>query len=112
MKRLCECCGTADISQRHPRARYCLPCRNGGLVAFMPSKARNIVSTLVRAGLLTKPAELACTDCGCPATCYDHRDYLKPTEVEPVCNECNAIRGSAKNRFPWQDAQTGLVTAA
>lgn len=36
-----------------------------------------------------------CVDCGKPATCYDHRDYQRPDEVEPVCRACNARRGPA-----------------
>jgi len=38
-----------------------------------------------------------CVDCGKPAHSYDHRDYLKPLDVDPVCRKCNAERGSAIN---------------
>lgn len=41
-------------------------------------------------------ASIRCVDCGAVATEYDHRDYAKPLEVEPVCRGCNALRGSAK----------------
>ena len=34
-----------------------------------------------------------CVDCDAPAQCYDHRDYRKPLDVEPVCTRCNNVRG-------------------
>lgn len=37
-----------------------------------------------------------CIDCAEPAADYDHRDYDKPLEVEPVCRRCNQKRGPAK----------------
>ena len=37
-----------------------------------------------------------CVDCAEPATKYDHRDYSRPLDVEPVCNACNIRRGSAR----------------
>ena len=36
-----------------------------------------------------------CVDCGRSADSYDHRDYFKPLQAEPVCNGCNRRRGSA-----------------
>jgi len=38
-----------------------------------------------------------CVDCGKPARDYEHRDYLKPLDVEPVCRSCNCYRGEALN---------------
>ena len=37
--------------------------------------------------------EIKCVDCGKPAQCWDHRDYDKPLDVEPVCGSCNGKRG-------------------
>ena len=37
-----------------------------------------------------------CVDCAEPATRYDHRDYDKPLDVEPVCRSCNQKRGPAR----------------
>jgi hypothetical protein len=37
----------------------------------------------------------ACVDCGNTAQAYDHRDYGKPLDVQPVCDSCNLKRGSA-----------------
>jgi hypothetical protein len=41
---------------------------------------------------------IKCSDCESPAKEYDHRDYKKPLEVEPVCMACNAARGPGINR--------------
>ena len=38
---------------------------------------------------------VACVDCGARASCYDHRDYNKPLDVDPVCRSCNYKRGPA-----------------
>lgn len=39
---------------------------------------------------------IACVDCKrWPATVYEHRDYSKPLDVEPVCHNCNMKRGPA-----------------
>lgn len=34
-----------------------------------------------------------CADCGGPAVEYDHRSYMEPLNVEPVCSQCNSNRG-------------------
>lgn len=36
---------------------------------------------------------IACIDCGAAAQHYDHRDYSRPLNVEPVCVSCNCKRG-------------------
>jgi hypothetical protein len=38
---------------------------------------------------------MQCVDCGAQARDYDHRDYNKPLEVNPVCRRCNLRRGPA-----------------
>lgn len=58
--------------------------------------AHRFVRLAIRAGYLAKPETLACSDCGKPATGYDHRDYNRPLDVEPVCRSCNVKRGPAK----------------
>jgi hypothetical protein len=47
------------------------------------------------AGLLPDPSVCACADCGKPARDYEHRDYTKPLDVQPVCRSCNVKRGPA-----------------
>jgi hypothetical protein len=57
-------------------------------------KVRYVTRKAVNKGLLPHPKTLECNDCGAPAICYDHRDYNKPLEVEPVCKSCNGSRGA------------------
>ncbi len=55
------------------------------------------VNGAIRRGVLPHPKNYPCADCGQPAGYYDHRDYLKPLEVSPVCNVCNQMRGPGLN---------------
>lgn len=59
-----------------------------------------VVNCAKAAGVLPSLAggDYACTDCGAAAEHYDHRDYARPLDVEPVCRACNVHRGPA--RFP------------
>jgi len=53
-----------------------------------------------RRGVLKKlTKDVLCVDCGKRAKVYDHRDYNKPLDVEPVCIKCNSMRGKGKNGF-------------
>lgn len=66
------------------------------------------VARAIRHGILRslKDFQTDCVDCGGIAVAYDHRDYDKPLEVDPVCKRCNILRGPAKQtaafgaRFP------------
>ena len=50
----------------------------------------------VKAGLIPRiTKKTKCVDCGAKAYGYDHRDYYKPLEVEPICRKCNHKRGPA-----------------
>lgn len=62
------------------------------------SKARSMVNVEVKAGRMPRVHTLKCTDCNNTAQCYDHRDYLKPLYVQPVCRRCNKKRGPGKNK--------------
>lgn len=53
------------------------------------------VNKAVARGDLPPASARNCVDCGEPAKAYDHRDYSRPLDVEPVCNACNAKRGAA-----------------
>jgi len=59
------------------------------------AKAAQAVSKAVRQGALRPARELTCVDCGVQAFCYDHRDYSKPLDVDPVCKRCDCLRGAA-----------------
>lgn len=58
-------------------------------------KAIKVVTKAVKTGEIKKAKECACVDCGKPAIDYDHREYLKPLNVVPVCRSCNLKRGPA-----------------
>lgn len=53
------------------------------------------VGGAVSKGLLVPAAWCSCADCGKRAQHYDHRDYNKPYDVDPVCRSCNVRRGKA-----------------
>jgi hypothetical protein len=53
-----------------------------------------------RNGDLPPQKSCACADCGGQATEYDHRDYFRPLDVEPVCRRCNSHRGHAAQLQP------------
>lgn len=57
--------------------------------------AYTAVARAIRHGDLARPSASPCTDCGGPADRYDHRDYTKPLDVDPVCRSCNHKRGPA-----------------
>lgn len=69
------------------------------LVAYdvVAISARNAVTRAMIRGDLPRlrDANIPCVDCGKRANRYDHRDYLKPLDVEPVCHGCNLRRGPA-----------------
>ena len=59
------------------------------------SKSIYYVSKAVKAGDIPHISTQSCVDCGKQAAAYDHRDYNKPLDVEPVCKSCNYKRGAA-----------------
>jgi hypothetical protein len=65
-------------------------------------RAYSQLHSAIRQGKIPKldPAIHKCADCGKPANEYDHRDYNKPLQVEPVCYVCNKARGPA---IPFND---------
>ena len=86
----CFHCG-GSLGKRDAQALLCWSC-----VAI--SKAHRVdcttaVSRAVKSGQLADPATLQGSDCEKPARWYDHRDYSKPLDVEPVCAGCNRRRG-------------------
>ena len=73
-----------------------------------PERVRRRAYDLVRDaihrhGTLQPPQVYDCVDCGDPAECWDHRDYTKPLDVEPVCSICNTKRGQGYPLLsgPW-----------
>ena len=94
--RSCALCGAAfsAIGSGRNGSPYC-SARCARLVGKAREKVISSVSTSVRRGELPKPSTLACVDCGGEAEQYDHREYLRPLSVDPVCRSCNSRRGPA-----------------
>jgi len=82
--------GSRVMSSRAWMKFYTLQCRAIGAVGWA-----------VKLGKLPKATELTCVDCGKPATQYEHRDYTKPLEIDPVCRKCNHRRGLAVYTLLW-----------
>lgn len=83
--------GAATRSKTHPNWRRPTD-------QFWQHRAHSAVQAAIKRGLLPdlKSGEYACTDCGACAYEYDHRDYGRPLDVQPVCRSCNKRRGTAK----------------
>lgn len=71
--------------------------------------AGSAVAKARRDGRLSPPSDHQCADCGRPAEQYDHRDYNKPLDVQPVCRSCNVMRGCA---IPFNPLLVGLLLLA
>ena len=107
------CWQCARSAEEEENAKYCLICgsrlsRGNGIgfgfycsfncVATLNSarsKAARLVSKHVRTGKIPPAKECVCVDCGKQAAHYDHREYMKPLDVVPVCISCNIKRGPA-----------------
>jgi hypothetical protein len=94
MVRACKAC-SADISDRLRQAFLCIECLRAHMDDPTKQAAHKAVADARRRGELPSPRELACMDCGGAAVDYDHREYAKPLQVEPVCRRCNLRRGPA-----------------
>jgi hypothetical protein len=81
---------------RQSRLR-CNPCGRARyeLLRDRAANVHGIVARAIKRGELKHASELTCVDCGRPASQYDHRDYTKPLQVDPVCRSCNVMRGPA-----------------
>lgn len=73
--------------------------------------AHAAVQSALRDGRLPPVRELKCVDCGRQAECYDHRDYLKPLDVEPLCKRCDLQRGKGANRGDEEVLSGGALKA-
>jgi hypothetical protein len=94
MQKFCKHC-KSEIIGRDVRSLVCFDCLDKTYVINGGRAAAVKVKIAIRKKLLPPPTDFKCMDCGVPATCYDHRDYNKPLDVQPVCSRCNTLRGSA-----------------
>ena len=100
MNKKCADCNDTLIKPRW-NAVYCPECRakHYRQDTYSPKHASSvIVRYAVRGGILPKlDGSINCVDCDKKAVHYDHRDYLKPLDVSPVCHSCNLNRGKGIN---------------
>lgn len=83
------CDAIFSASTRRRGKIYCFKC------SLIMMKVRNIASMIARQSQPVHARYLKCVDCGKWAEHYEHRRYLKPTDVVPVCQSCNKKRGPA-----------------
>jgi len=107
-------CNRTIAIERNTRLHYCVNCfairAKKRLTQHTPIRytATKVVSQAIRDGKLQHLSKkeshgLLCQDCNNPAQCWDHRDYSKPLNVDPVCFSCNLKRGSGKHAFIEED---------
>src|SRR5690242_4231045 len=93
MVKLCNCCDI-EFNAFGPRNYYCSYCAMRVQKIGVQCVAK--VQKEIRHGRMKKATAFQCVDCGERAEVYDHRDYRKPLEVEPLCTACNLRRPPAK----------------
>lgn len=74
---------------------FCLPCLS--VHSADGWRAILAVRKAIRRGDIAHFRGMLCVDCNAPATEYEHRDYMKPLAVDPICRSCNHKRGHAFN---------------
>lgn len=90
----CRRCGDKEVRGiRGTGAYFCTPCSYEHVTESVKASAKVRGARLK--GLLPAPADCVCADCGKPASQYEHRDYTKPLDVQPICRSCNVKRGPA-----------------
>lgn len=96
----CLDCPAPVAPSRSGVAHRCAPCRDthnhGMRLLSGAAAAHTAVARAVRKGELPLAKSCQCADCGRVAEQYDHRDYARPLDVQPVCRSCNFKRGPAK----------------
>lgn len=89
----CIRCGAPTFRAFRARSSMCESCmlahRKDGL------RASAEVTKAINCGDLLRAREHACADCGEQARDWEHRDYLRPLDVQPTCKSCNLRRGVA-----------------
>lgn len=83
------------ISEGMKRSWATRGCRNDPERAWR-NFASHAVKKAIQLGFLPRlDGSHLCVDCGAVATQYEHRDYTRVIDVEPVCASCNLRRPRA-----------------
>jgi hypothetical protein len=92
----CAVCDTQIPSSRYfLNTKFCSSVCSGLVARARGAIVAPAIEREIRKGRIKRPQEFSCADCGRDAEVYDHREYLKPLSVDPVCKKCNFRRGSA-----------------
>src|SRR3990167_2115906 len=91
-QRLCFYC-SESLDSRPKQTKMCVRCSDKRF--GVRNKAVVEVYQAVQRGWLPRANTQICVDCGKPAHNWDHRDYRKPMQIEPVCRSCNGKRTPA-----------------
>lgn len=100
----CHLCGDIELVTGGSSNHVCRHCKESGRApvrarcfhqaALNGREAANLaVAKAIRDGEMLHPSNFHCADCGGVATEYDHRDYSRQLDVDPVCRKCNQARG-------------------
>lgn len=93
MAKTITCIRCGKHAEKHGRTGICQRC-----YLARDDEARAAIALVhkaIRRGEMDRADAHSCVDCGKQARDYDHRDYLKPLDVVPVCRGCNVRRGTA-----------------
>ena len=91
-KRCVVCSGGMPEQKYRPAGHYCTStCAN--VVNLGRNEMQPAINAAIKRGAILPAKGQVCVDCGAPATRLDHRYYLQPLNVEPVCAGCNIRRG-------------------
>ncbi len=89
----CCDCGAAKGPGAHAFSARCKPC--GDHFSGWMFAANRAINRAKARGELKPASRYSCVDCGSQARDWEHRDYTKPLDVQPVCRRCNQHRGPA-----------------
>lgn len=73
-------------------------------------RAYSKVLAAIANGTIRRASQYDCIDCAEPATGFDHRDYTKPLQVDPVCAGCNTKRGAGFPEINGPDVDVAWIT--
>lgn len=102
---LCPICVTTFIKTIRPFCSY--ECSQWLRVARQ--SVASAMNSAINNGLIPPLKGLLCVDCGKDAEHYDHREYLKPLVVEPVCRSCNYRRAQATDLNAFMAKYFGIA---
>lgn len=97
VSRICVACGKRyKTPEKWAAQSYCFNCAADA--HYARNDATSEVTKAIRLGVLMRADQFRCVDCDNWAAVWDHRDYHKPFQVEPVCKSCNSRRPAAYRR--------------